>query len=43
MQAFKDGTIDYDRMSANCIKRWERQATPELITKQHLDLYEELS
>ena len=43
MQAFKDGTIDYNRMSANCIKRWERQATPELITKQHLDLYEELS
>ena len=43
MQAFKDGTIDYNRMSANCIKRWKRQATPELITKQHLDLYEELS
>ena len=43
MQAFKDGTVDYNRMSANCIKKWKRQATPELITKQHLDLYEELS
>ena len=41
MQAFKDGTIDYNRMSANCVKRWKRQATPELITQQHLDLYEE--
>ena len=43
MQAFKDGTIDYNRMSANCIKRWKRQATPELIAQQHLDLYGELS
>ena len=41
MQAFKDGTIDYNRMSANCVKRWKRQSTPELITQQHLDLYEE--
>ena len=41
MRAFKDGTIDYNRMSANCVKRWKRQSTPELITQQHLDLYEE--
>ena len=27
----------------NCIKRWKRQATPELIAQQHLDLYGELS
>ena len=42
MKAFKDGTIDYKRMSERCVKKWERQAKPELITKQHLDLYEEL-
>ena len=42
MQAFKDNTIDYDAMSKRCVKRWERYATPELITQQHLDLYEEL-
>jgi hypothetical protein len=29
-------------MSKKCVARWERQATPEIITKQHLDLYEEL-
>ena len=42
MRAFADGTIDYDTMSKNCVSRWERQATPELITQQHLDLYKEL-
>ena len=42
MRAFLDGTIDYEGMSKKCVARWERQATPEIITKQHLDLYEEL-
>ena len=42
MRAFLDGTIDYDGMSRKCVARWKRQATPEIITKQHLDLYEEL-
>jgi len=42
MKAFKDGTIDYKAMSERCVKRWERQANPEIIAKQHLDLYEEL-
>ena len=42
MKAFRDGTIDYRAMSERCVKRWERQAKPELITQQHLDLYEEL-
>ena len=43
MRAFADGTIDYDTMSKNCVSRWERQAKPEVITQQHLDLYKELS
>ena len=42
MRAFIDNTIDYNTMSKNCVKRWEKQAKPELIAKQHLDLYEEL-
>ena len=42
MKAFKDGTIDYKAMSDRCVKKWERQANPEIIAKQHLDLYEEL-
>ena len=42
MRAFADGTIDYNTMSKNCVSRWERQAKPELITQQHLDLYKEL-
>ena len=42
MRAFLDGTIDYEGMSRKCVARWKRQATPEIITKQHLDLYEEL-
>ena len=42
MKAFKDGTIDYKAMSERCVKKWERQAHPEIIVKQHLDLYEEL-
>ena len=42
MRAFLDGTIDYERMSKKCVARWKRQATPEIITQQHLDLYEEL-
>ena len=42
MRAFLDGTIDYEGMSKKCVARWKRQATPEIITKQHLDLYEEL-
>ena len=42
MKAFKDGVIDYKAMSERCVKRWEQQARPELIAKQHLDLYEEL-
>ena len=42
MRAFLDGTIDYERISKKCVARWKRQATPEIITKQHLDLYEEL-
>ena len=42
MKAFKDGTIDYKAMSERCVKKWERQANPEIIAKQHLDLYEEL-
>ena len=42
MKAFKDGTIDYKAMSERCVKKWERQAQPEIIAKQHLDLYEEL-
>ena len=42
MRAFLDGTIDYKGMSKKCVARWKRQATPELITQQHLDLYEEL-
>ena len=42
MKAFKDGTIDLKSMSERCVKRWENQAAPELITKQHLDLYKEL-
>ena len=42
MQAFKDGTIDYEAMSKRCVERWQQYATPELITQQHLDLYEEL-
>tara|TARA_Y100000310_G_scaffold157072_1_gene156487 strand:- start:1140 stop:3107 length:1968 start_codon:yes stop_codon:yes gene_type:complete len=42
MQAFKEGTIDYDSMSKKCVKRWRDQATPEMITQKHLDLYEEL-
>ncbi len=42
MKAFKDGTIDYKAMSERCVKKWERQANPEVIAKQHLDLYEEL-
>ena len=42
MRAFLDGTIDYEGISKKCVARWKRQATPEIITKQHLDLYEEL-
>ena len=42
MRAFLDGTIDYDGMSRKCVARWKRQATPEIIAQQHLDLYEEL-
>ena len=42
MRAFANGTIDYKTMSKNCVSRWERQAKPELITQQHLDLYKEL-
>ena len=42
MRAFLDGTINYEGMSKKCVARWKRQATPEIITKQHLDLYEEL-
>ena len=42
MRAFLDGTIDYEGMSKKCVARWKRQATPEIITQQHLDLYEEL-
>ena len=42
MKAFRDGTIDYEAMSKRCVRRWERQAKPELIAQQHLDLYEEL-
>ena len=42
MRAFLDGTIDYEGISKKCVARWKRQATPELITQQHLDLYEEL-
>jgi len=29
-------------MSERCVKKWERQAKPEIIAKQHLDLYKEL-
>ena len=40
---FKDGTIDYKAMSERCVKKWERiNPIPEIIVKQHLDLYEEL-
>jgi len=42
MRAFINGTIDYNTMSKNCVSRWERQAKPEIITQQHLDLYKEL-
>ena len=42
MRGFLDGTIDYNTMSKNCVKRWQAQATPEFIARQHLDLYEEL-
>ena len=42
MRAFKDGVIDYDAMSKRCVKKWEAQATPEIIAQKHLDLYEEL-
>ena len=42
MRAFLDGTIDYESISKKCVARWKRQATPEIITQQHLDLYEEL-
>ena len=42
MRAFLDGIIDYESMSKKCVARWKRQAAPEIIAQQHLDLYEEL-
>ena len=42
MKAFRDGIIDYDAISKRCVERWKNEKTPEIIAKQHLDLYEEL-
>ena len=42
MSAFIDGTIDYKKLSDNCIKNWHTNSDPETITNEYLNMYKEL-
>ena len=42
MQGFVDGTIDYQKLSDNCIKNWKTNSDPETVANEYLSMYREL-
>jgi hypothetical protein len=42
MQGFVNGTIDYQKLSDNCIKNWKTNSDPETVANEYLSMYREL-
>jgi hypothetical protein len=41
MRAFIDGVVDYQTLSNNCLKQWQK-VTPEAMGNAQLNIYKEL-